>query len=85
MRRALSIPCGEGSLRFEAPESKLLGCVAPALGQPLADLAAAIRSALAHPCESPPRDLARGKPSAVVIDHSTRAAPAQSEGRPRDL
>ena len=77
MMRALSIPYGEGSLRFEAPESKLLGCVAPAASWPLADDAAAIRHALEHPCASPPLgDLARGKPSAVVvIDDSTRATP----------
>ncbi len=67
--------CGRELLNFEVPDSTVLLEMKPLA--PLADAAAAVREALAHPISSPPlAELARGRKSAcIVVSDITRPVP----------
>jgi lactate racemase len=69
------LQCGNETLGLELPDSTVLLEMKPL--PPLADPAAAVRAALAHPIESPPlAEVARGRKSAcVVVSDVTRPVP----------
>ena len=72
------LQCGHETVGLELPESTVVLEMKPLA--PLADAAAAVREALAHPIGSPPLvDLARGRESAcIVISDITRPVPNET-------
>ncbi|HUT92300.1 MAG TPA: nickel-dependent lactate racemase [Thermoguttaceae bacterium] len=88
---------GRSGLDVELPDRNVVKCLGYQTQEPLADPAAAIRDALAHPIGTPPlAELARGRTSAcVVVSDVTRPVPnavllppildtLQSSGIPRE-
>ena len=71
------VQCGRAEVNLELPDSTVVLEMEPLT--PLADPAAAVRDALAHPIQSPPLgQLARGRPGAcIVISDITRPVPNQ--------
>ena len=72
------LQCGHETVGLELPESTVVLEMKPLA--PLADAAAAVREALAHPIGSPPLvDFARGRESAcIVISDITRPVPNET-------
>ena len=68
---------GRSGLDVELPDRNVVKCLGYQAQDPLADPAAAIRDALAHPIGTPPlAELARGRASAcVVVSDVTRPVP----------
>lgn len=75
--RALSIPYGDGEVRFTLPARNLLAVAAPPPVAPAPDPEAAVLEALRAPIDAPPlRALPRpGQRAVVIIDDITRPTP----------
>ena len=78
VNRRIALAYGRGSLEFEVPTEKLIGCFDPRRFPPLRDAAGELRRSLRQPIGSKPlREIAAGRRSAVVvIDDSTRSVPS---------
>ena len=77
MMARLHLPYGRGTLPLDAPDGAVV--LEPHALPALADPAAAVRAALAHPIDSAPlRELARGARTAtIVVNDITRPCPSQ--------
>jgi len=78
VKRRIALAYDRGSLEFEAPLEKLIGCFEPNRLPPLQDVGGDLRRCLREPVGAAPlREIAAGKRSAaVVIDDSTRSVPS---------
>ncbi len=72
-----SVSYGKQELRIDIPKERVVGVLAPQEVQPVADVGAAVRTALAHPVGSDPFEaLIRGHESALIITvDNTRPSP----------
>ena len=74
----VTIPFGGNSLQFEVPDRNLAQVLKPNASTPLADLGAAIHTALSDPIEQPPIEQWVNPSDRVLLvsDDNTRLTPA---------
>ncbi|HLI50681.1 MAG TPA: lactate racemase domain-containing protein, partial [Thermomicrobiaceae bacterium] len=75
--RSVTIPYGDGEIRFAVPGRGQLQVVGPNPTQPALDVVAELRRALDHPIDAPPlREAVRGARDVLILaDDLTRQTP----------